>query len=167
MKFMDLELIQLWMDAIQQSTAKQDLMDEFGRWMKGEAKETDELFGVFRKYYSLQPGTDAFTDYGNQLKEVMGNFQTSFKELLSILGVVPKADYDRLRHEYEAIKEKAAGLEEMVESLRKKSGKHAADGSEKANPLEDLIKAQTDQFSKLMNSFAGISGTGTSQNEKK
>lgn len=164
---MDLELLKLWMDTIKQSAANQTLMDEFGRWMKGDAKESDELYGLFRKYYGPKQGTDAFEDYENQLKEVLENFQKSFKELLSILGVVPKSEYDQLHQQYEALKEKVAGLEEKIESLRKSFNKDAPEQAGGAGALDEIIKAQTDQFAKLMNSFTGISGAKPSKDEKK
>jgi hypothetical protein len=164
---MDLDFLKFWSDAIRQSTAAQTLGDEISRWMKGDIKETDQLYALFKKYYGLDQGTDVFKDYENQLKELAGNFQKSFKELIPMLGVVPKADYDQLLRQYDDLKKKVAGLEEALKGLERKLSGNAPDQSKTAGVLDEMITTQTEQFQKIMNIFADISGLTAPKNQEK
>ena len=155
---MDLQFLKFWTDAIRQSNTVQTLGDEISRWMKGDIKETDELYALFRKYYGLELGKDAFKDYENQLKELIGNFQNSFKEFFQMLGVVPRAEYDDLLRKYENLKKKVAGMEEALKELEKKLGVNAPNQPKDAGMFDEMIKAQTEQFQKIMNTFSEISG---------
>jgi len=155
---MDLQFMKFWTDAIKQSAAVQTLSDEVSRWMKGEIKETDELYALFRKYYGLEQGSAVFADYETQLKEMAGNFQKSFKEFLSVMGVIPKSEYDLLHEQYEELKKKVMGLEKTLKDLEKQISGNAADQPKNAGALDEMIKAQTDQFQKIMTAFAEISG---------
>ena len=152
---------------VKQSVANQSAADELGRWMKGDIKESDELYSLFRKYYGMGQGTGALKDYESQFKETMKNFQASFKEFLPILGVVSKAEYDHLHRQFEELKEKAAGLEKEVESLRKRLSGNPEDPAETAQAFDQIIKTQTDQFQKLMNTFTGMAGIPAQKDEKK
>ncbi|MCU0598303.1 MAG: hypothetical protein MUE70_03470 [Desulfobacterales bacterium] len=164
---MDINFLKLWSDAIRQSTPMQTLGDEISRWMKGDIRESDELYALFRKYYGLEQGADVFKDYENQLKGLAGNFQTSFKELLSILGVVPKSEYDNLLEQYDALKKKVAGLEEALKALEKKLGGSPQNQAKAPGVFDEMIKTQTEQFQNIMNTFADISGLTARKDEKK
>jgi hypothetical protein len=164
---MDLEFFKFWTDAMRQSTAMQTLGDEVSRWMKGDIKETDELYALFRKYYGLEQGTDMFKDYENQLKDLVGNFQKSFNEILPMLGVVPKIQYDNLLQQYDDLKKKVAGLEDALKELEKKLGGSASNQVKTAGAFDEMIKTQTEQFQNIMNTFADISGLTAHKDEKK
>jgi hypothetical protein len=164
---MDLDFFKFWSDAIRQSTPMQALGDEINRWMKGDIKETDELYTLFRKYYGLEQGTDAFKDYENQLKELIGNFQASFKELLSVFGVVPRSEYDQLLQQYENLKQKVAGLEEALRELEKNQGGNAPDQTKVAGVFDEMVKTQTEQFQKIMKGFTEVAGFTAPKDEKK
>jgi hypothetical protein len=166
-KNMDLQFLKFWSDAVRQSAAMQTMGDEISRWMKGDIKETDELYAFFRKHYGLEQGTDAFKDYENQIKDLVENFQKSFKELLPMLGVVPKVKYDQLLQQYSDLKEKVARLEENLKNLEKRISGKAPDQPESLEVFDKMIKAQTDQFQKIMNTFSEISGLKTPEGEKK
>jgi BMFP domain-containing protein YqiC len=164
---MDQQFLKFWGDAIRQTSVMQTLGEEISRWMKGDIKETDELYAFFRKHYGLDQGTDAFTDYESRLKEMAVNFQKSFHELLSMLGVVPRSEYDQLLGQYAELKQKLAGLEENLKMMEKRFAGNASDQPKAAGVFDEMIKAQTGQFQKVMNTFAEISGIKTPEHEKK
>jgi hypothetical protein len=164
---MDLQFLKFWGEAIRQSNAMQILGDEISRWMKGDIKETDELYALFRKYYGLEQGTDAFKDYGSQLKEAAENFQKSFREFLALMGVVPRSVYDQLLEQYADLKQKVAGLEENLKNMEKRFSGNAPDQPKAAGVFDEMIKAQTDQFQEIMNTFTEISGIKTPKDGKK
>jgi oligoendopeptidase F len=166
-KNMDLQFLKFWGEALRQSTTMQTMGDEISRWMKGDIKETDELYAFFRKQYGLEQGTDAFQDYENQLKDLVGNFQKSFKELLPMFGMVPKSEYDQLLQKYEDLKKKVSGLEEALKELAKKLSGNRSGQLNAAGMLDEMVKVQTDQFQKIMNTFADISGLTARKDEKK
>jgi hypothetical protein len=155
---MDLQFLKFWGEALRQSTTMQTMGDEISRWMKGDIKETDELYAFFRKQYGLDQGKDMFKDYENQLKDLAGNFQKSFKELLTMLGVVPKSEYDQLHQQYDELKKKVLDLEKTLKDLGKRFNGNVSGKTGDAGVIDEMIKAQTDQFQKLMNTFADISG---------
>jgi hypothetical protein len=164
---MDLQFLKFWGDAIRQSSTVQKLGDEVSRWMKGEIKETDDLYTLFRKYYGLDQGTEVFKDYENQLKELVGDFQKSFKELLPMLGVVPKTEYDQLLQQYDDLKKKVAGLETALKEMGNRLSSATPGQTAGAGAFEQMIKAQTEQFQKMMNAFTEISGQMDPKDKKK
>jgi len=164
---MDLQFLKFWGEAIRQSNTMQILGDEISRWMKGDIKETDELYALFRKYYGLEQGANEFKEYENQLKELVGSFQKSFNELLPMLGLVPKSEYDNLLKQYKDLKKKVVGLEDALKELEKKLGGNAPLLTNAAGVFDEMVKVQKDQFQNIMNMFSEISGIKTPKDENK
>ena len=138
--------------------------------LKGQ-KTTDWLFSpsgyfekqidVFRRSYGLKE--DSTPDYMAKASE---EFQKSLKEFVSAFDVVPREEHEQLKKKYHELQATSDGQDETIRQLRMKLLVKGAEEIGAASGIEEMIKAQTEQFTALMDSLGSIySGSAAKQDK--
>jgi len=164
---MDDKLLELWGRFLLATAQGKRQADQFFDWMKtgpsgksaGETKpvvDMDAIFKQFRKMYGLDDAPDTGADYQKQMHQTMRDFQESFTEFLSVMGLVPRATYLELVQKYETLKARCADQEETIRHLNallKDRGAGSGAGGEKAGPWTDLMRSQGEIFQTMFTGF--------------
>lgn len=128
-------------------------MEEMDKWINQGLRGFDDLTAMFRKFYGLNDIPNKGPDYAKAWEEATQNFLDSFNDYLSLMGVVPKAEYLELLGKFEDLEQKVAEQEKTIEHLRTLLDKEWTDQGEMIEGFQNVIKNQTEQFQKLMKSF--------------
>lgn len=128
-------------------------MEEMDKWINQGLRGFDDLTAMFRKFYGLHDIPNKGPDYAKAWEEATQNFLDSFNDYLSLMGVVPKAEYLELLGKFEDLEQKVAEQEKTIEHLRTLLDKEWTDQGEMIEGFQNVIKNQTEQFQKLMKSF--------------
>jgi len=78
------------------------------------------------------------------------DFAKSYQDLMGLMGMVSREDYEALCRENEGLSKKVADLEETLRQGKRKTGVGEMDPTEIAKGFEGLMKKQTEQFQTLM-----------------
>ena len=102
----------------------------------------------------MEKDTPAYMESWEKASE---NFLESFKDYLELMGMVPKDEHLALVKKYEELKEKVAGQEETIKSLRLLlEEKRAESQGELVKGFQDLIDNQSKQFQETMETFGSF-----------
>ncbi|MCK4533886.1 MAG: hypothetical protein KAT81_00060 [Syntrophobacterales bacterium] len=149
---MDRQFLQFWGDFFTNSAKGQKQMEDMTKWMQQGFKGFDDLTALFQKTYGLDHLSQSGDDYLKMWGEAVKDFEKSFKDYLSFLGVVPKQEHLFLVEKYEELKEKVASHEETIKHLRMLLDKRVMDQGTVPDGYQDLIKKQTSEFQELTES---------------
>lgn len=134
------------------SAAKsQKQMEDLFKLSRQGFKGFEEMAAVFRKFYGLENAGKEAPEYINTWKNACEEFQSRFREYLSIIGVVPKEDYISLVEKYEGLKKKVADQDETIHHLQMLLRDKTADQGETVKVFQDLMTKQSEQFMEMMN----------------
>ncbi|MBN2517007.1 MAG: hypothetical protein JXC33_13365 [Deltaproteobacteria bacterium] len=151
---MDKQFLQFWGDFFINYAKGQKQMEDMTKWMREGFKGYADLTDLFRKTYGLDRLSEESDSYLTLWEEAVKDFEKSFKDYLSFLGVVPKQDYLDLVEKYEDLKEKTASQEETIKNLRMLLEKKVMDeGAAAINEYQNLIKKQTAEFQEITESI--------------
>jgi len=150
---MDRHFLELWGNLLIQAAKGQQQKEELNRLVNRSAKGFEEQNALFRKFYGLDDANDKRPADTEAWEKAVSDFQTSLKQYLNLMGVVPRAEHLLLVEKYENLKKKAADLEETVEHLRMLLNVKSMAQGDAAKGFQDLIKKQTDQFQDLLKGF--------------
>jgi hypothetical protein len=151
---MDREFLEFWGNFMLNAAKSQKQLEDMKEWMKGGFSGFDEFTSLFQKIYGLNEVEKESPDYLKMWTGAQENFTKSFKDYLSLLGVVPRDEYLALVKKYEELKEKVASQEETIKHLRMLlSGVKPEEYQEITGTFEELAKKQGEQFQKLVDSF--------------
>lgn len=161
---MDAKFYQFWSDFIKQAAEGQGNFKDFTGWMRQGPHVNDmpgipdEMMAMFKKYYGLDQMSADAPDYSTLFESSLKEFNDSLANLYSILEVVPKKDYLDLEKKYNALKKKAADLEEAVRQLKLLFKTSTPDVDEGIGSMNQMLKTQNENFLKMMDSLAGFYG---------
>jgi len=147
---MDRHFLEFWGNFFLSAARGQKNMEDMGNWIRKGFYGFEELNAMFRKFYGLDRIDKDSPDYLNLWEKAAEDFKKSFKDYLSLLGVVPKEEYLSLLKKYEALEEEVAAQEETIKNLRTLLGEKAFDPGEMVKGFQELMQKQGDQFQKLM-----------------
>ncbi len=124
------------------------------RWLQQGFRGYEDLAKRFQQAGSSgKSGADP-SDYFKNWQQAQENITESFKELLSLLNVVPRDEYLSLAKKYEGLKEKVASQEETIKHLRLLLAQTQGTSQDVlSSELNSLLEKQTEQFQKLMENF--------------
>lgn len=164
---MDKHFLEFWGNFMLNAAKSQKRVEEMSDWMRRGFTGFEEMASLFRKIYGLDRIAENSSDYLNMWKSAEAEFLNSFKEYMSLMGVVPKDEHLELIRKYEELKEKVASQEETIRHLRilLQEGK-GKDYTEVTKQFENLVKDQANQFSTLMNGFGQMFKKDTPPEEK-
>jgi len=150
---MDRHFLELWGNLLIQAAKGQQQMEELSRLVNRNAKGFEEQNALFRKFYGLDDADKKRPADTEAWEKAVSDFQTSLKQYLNLMGVVPRAEHLELVEKYENLKKKAADQEETIEHLRMLLNDKSMAQGDAAKGFQDLIKKQTDQFQNLLKGF--------------
>jgi hypothetical protein len=123
-----------------------------------------ELTPMFRKFYGLDKLSEQSDDYSTLTKKAVDDFQKSFKDYMSMMGVFPRDDYLALVEKYEKLKEKCADQEETIRHLKMLLGAKSGEQNEAIKSLQEIAKDQSELFQKMVKDFSKFPEESASKN---
>ncbi|MDI7261290.1 MAG: hypothetical protein QME90_15410 [Thermodesulfobacteriota bacterium] len=150
---MDKHFLEFWGNFLINVAKGQKQLEDISKWMMQGFKGFEDLTAMFQTFYSLDKLDKSSPDYLKMWKKAEEDFKKSFKDYLSLLGLVPKEEYLGLVEKYEALKQKVASQEETISHLRMLLGEKVFDPGGVVKGFQDLMQRQKDQFQKLMESI--------------
>ncbi|TFG37311.1 MAG: hypothetical protein E4H39_02405 [Syntrophobacterales bacterium] len=153
---MDKQFINFWVDFLTNYMKTQEQMEDMSAWMEQGFKGFDELTELFQKSYGLDRLSESTANHLTMWEQSTKDFERSLTEYLSLMGVVPKQEHLELVEKYEALKEKSASQEETIVHLRQLIEGKQLDQKELHTGFETLIKKQSDDFNRLVETMGDI-----------
>jgi len=155
----DKHFLEFWGNFLINTAKEQKRMEDLSKWMQQgfKFKGFDDLTEMFRKFYGLEHMEKDTPAYMESWEKASENFLESFKDYLELMGMVPKDEHLALVKKNEQLKEKVAGQEETIKSLRLLlEEKRAESQREVVKGFQDLIEKQSQQFQETMETFGSF-----------
>lgn len=144
---MDKHFLEFWGNFLIHAAKGQKQLQDMSKWMQQGFEGFDELTAMFKKNYGLEHMEKYTPAYMETWKKASENFQKSFKDYLSLMGVVSKDEHLALVKKYEELKEKIAAQEETIKHLRMLLGKKKVETQgELVQGFQEIIEKQSEQF---------------------
>jgi len=153
---MDKKYLEFWGTFLLNSAKGQEQMEDMTQWFREGFKGFEQQTNLFRKCYGLDRESESSPNYMEMWSKAASDFQNSYKELLGLMGLVPKEEYLTLAEKYEALKERLASQDETIRHLKMKSTARDIDQGEVVKGFEALMKNQAEQFQEVMKSFGQL-----------
>ena len=153
---MDKKFLEFWGTFLLNAAKGQEHLEDMTQWFREGFKGFEQQMSLFRKCYGLDRESESSPNYMEMWSKAASDFQNSYKELLGLLGSVPREEYLTLAEKYEALKEKLASQDEAIRHLKMKSTAGDIDQGAVVKGFEVLLKNQADQFQKVMTSFGQL-----------
>jgi hypothetical protein len=150
---MDKKFLEFWGNFLLNAAKGQEHLEDMTQWFSQGFKGFEQQMSLFRKCYGLDRESESSPNYMDMWSKATSDFQNSYKELMGLLGSVPREEYLTLAEKYEALKEKVASQDEAIRHLKMKSTAGDIDQGAVVKGFEVLLKNQADQFQKVMTSF--------------
>ena len=152
---MDKNFLEFWGNFLINAAKGQEQLENMTKWVRQDFTGFEEMTALFQKVYGLDKVNQVNPAYPQMFNDAQANFKKSFNDYLNLLGVVSRDEHLELMKKYEELKEKAASQEETIKYLRMLLGEaKGIDASQVTKSVDELVKKQTDQFQKLMDSFS-------------
>ncbi len=148
---MDKNFMEFWGNFLLSAAKGKRQLDEMARWIDQGFSGLEDLDNLFRQFYRMNSESP---DYPETLKKAEADFRKSFKDYLSLFGVVPRDEHLELMKKYEELKEKVAAQEETIKHLRMLLEEQGVDQGKVITGFEKMIAEQNEQFRELMQSFS-------------
>lgn len=167
---MDEKFLEFWGTFLLSAARGKKQMDEMVSVMRkgfpdlGAAggKPESEIYGeaaaLFRKLYGLDRFIEYTEDYGKMVRKAMDDYQGSFKEYLSMMGVVSRKDHLELVEKYEELKKTCAKQEETIRHLQLLLSTKDGGQGDAMESLRNIVKDQGELFQKMMSDFSRYLG---------
>jgi hypothetical protein len=150
---MDRHFLEFWGNFLINAAKGQKQIEELTQWINQGLRGFEDLTAMFRKFYGLDTLTEESPDYPKAWQNATESFQRSFKDYMSMMGVVSNDEYLTLVTKYEGLKKKVAEQEENIKHLRMLLDEKGANQGATVRGFQELIKKQADQFQEFMKSF--------------
>jgi hypothetical protein len=154
---MDKNFLEFWGHLLLNAAKGQKQLEEMAKWMQQGFSGFEQLSAMFRKCYGLEAKSG---DDASMRLKAEADFQKSFRDYLSLFGVVPREEHLALVKKYEELRQKVAAQEETIKHLRMLLEEKGFDQSKVISGIQELMLEQGDQFRKLMESFSDLYKTG-------
>jgi hypothetical protein len=126
-------------------------MEDFSKLSRQGFKGFEEMSAMFRKFYGLENIEKDAPEYIKNWRNATEEFQNTFKEYMTMIGVVPRGDYLKLVEKYEELKKKVVDQEETIRHLKLFLHDKNVDQGETVKVFQDLMTKQSEQFMEIMN----------------
>jgi phage tail tape-measure protein len=138
----------LFLSAAKNKKQMEDLLKLSRQGFKG----FEDMSLMFRKFYGLENIEKDAPEYMKNWRNATEEFQNTFKEYMTMMGVVPREDYIKLLEKYEELKKKVADHEETIHHLKLLLRDKSVEQGETVKVFQDLMTKQSEQFMEIMNS---------------
>ena len=150
---MDKHFLEFWGNFLTQTAKGQKQLEDMAAWMGQGLRGFEYLTALFRKSYGLDRLREGSPEYLKTWNKAAQDFSRSFKDYLTLFGVVPKEEHLALVKKYEELKGKVASQEETIKHLRTLLSQKMLDQGEVVKEFQTLAQEQATQFQELMKSF--------------
>jgi len=157
---MDRKFLEFWGNFLLSAAKGQEQVENLNRLASEGFKTFEQQLSLFQKFYGLDKKPDPSTPYAEMWSKAAADFTKSYQEFIGLMGMVPREDYEALAREHEALKKKAAELEEALRRGKKKPGGKDVDPAEVVKGFEGLMQKQAEQFQALMASYGKLYEAG-------
>jgi hypothetical protein len=164
---MDEKFLEFWGNLLINAARSKKQTDDVNHWMQKTLEQfrewtgfpvtraVDDMWAMFRKFYGFEHLPERSTEYQAMFKKASEDFQKSFADYQSMMGMVSKREHLALVERYEKLKETCADQEETINHLKLllKNVKDQEEGENAVRNLQKIMKDQTDLFQKMMTGF--------------
>ena len=148
----DSRFLEFWGNFFLAAAKGRRQLEDLTRWMSQGFKAAGfgDLTEMFTRAYGLgtpDPGSEPGAGGWNAAAR---SFERSFRDYMSLMGMVPGEEHLRLREEYEALEKKCAEQQETIAHLRKLLGVGEAGHEEVVKKFQTMLEKQSSQFQELL-----------------
>lgn len=147
---MDPNFFEFWGQSFLNISKGQRQIDEFRQWLRQGLGGADSLSVLFRQIYGLDSVEKGGDEYLKLCEKATQSFQQSFRDYLRLFDVAPREEFEALKRECEALKQKISDQEQTIGQLRNVLGEKGLESDETVRDLQNLLKKQTDQFQEML-----------------
>ncbi len=152
---MNRRFLEFWGQALINAAKGQKQLEDMAKWLQPGFNFGD-FTAQFRQAYGLDDLDKSSPDSLKMWKKAEEEFQESFREYFTLLGVVPREKHLKLVKKYEALKEKVADQEETINHLKMILGEKGLGINTMTLEFQKLLKKQEVQFQELIKGFGEI-----------
>ena len=173
---MDEKFLEFWGNLLLNAARGKKQSDDISNWMQKSLEamsgfsapqqsvsSVEEVPAMFQKFYGLDQLPERSSEYQSVSKKATEDFQESFNNYLSMMGIVSKKEYLDIVEKYEKLKVKCAGQEETIKHLQMLLDAKNTDQGDAVRGLQNVMKDQTELFQKMLTGFSR--GTGKKESD--
>lgn len=157
---MNRHFLEFWGKALLEAAKSQKQLEDLSKWFQRGFLGFQDFTNLFKTSYGLDEVAEDSPDYLTMWKKAEGDFRDSFKDYLTLLGVVPREEYAALARKYDELKAKAADQEETIKHLRMLADEKGLGLEATTLEFQRLIKKQGEQFQQLLQGLGGAANPG-------
>jgi BMFP domain-containing protein YqiC len=147
---MNRHFLEFWGKALLMAAQGQKQWEDLARWMQGGFAGFPEFTRLFKSAYGLEEAPEDSPDFFALWKKAEQDFRRSFEDYLSLLGMVPREEYDALKRQCADLEEKAKEQEELIKGLKALAEEKGLGLEAATLELQNLVQKQEDQFQKFI-----------------
>jgi hypothetical protein len=147
----DRQFLEFWGNVLLTAAKGQKQLEELAPWMRGMRADSSKWESLFRNIY----GIDAEKTGSAAWDKAMQQFQSSLKEWLTLLDVVPRGDVEALQKKNQVLEQKILDQKTTIQQLQQLLNEKGIPSSKAMLDFSDLMQKQSQQFQDLMGSMAG------------
>lgn len=140
---------QLFLSVAKGQSQLEEMNDLFRKGMEGY----ESMQNIFRTVYGLEVPSSGPDDQQDIWTKAAGNFQESFRQVLSLWGVVLQEDYDALSRKSDELAKKNAEQEQTIHHLQALLGERQGASLSAAKDMQSLLSKQQEEFQTLLNTM--------------
>jgi len=154
---MDKKFLEFWGNLLLASAKGQQQLEEMAPWLKGAGLDSDGLGSLFQKSYGL----DTAADGSKTWEQARQQFQTSFKEWMALLDMVPRKELTAVEKKNQELRQELTDQQVTIEQLQRLLNEKDIPSSKAMLDFTRLMQTQSAQFQDLMASVGAFFETGT------
>jgi hypothetical protein len=160
---MNRHFLEFWGKAFLEAAKSQKHMEDLASCFQQGFWGFPDYTRLFKAAYGLDKTAEDSPDYFTMWQKAEENFRDSFQDFFSLLGMVPREEYDALARRCEELKGKVAEQEETLRYLRLLAEEKGMGLEATTLEFQNLIKKQGEQFQKF---FQGLGESVQPQGKK-
>ncbi|MDQ5984784.1 MAG: hypothetical protein CSYNP_00480 [Syntrophus sp. SKADARSKE-3] len=163
----DRDFFEFWGQLFLNVAKGQKQIEEMNSLFRQGMDGYESMRTLFRNIYGLDKKTEYHSNSTSAWEKSRDNFQTSFRQVLSIWGLVTKEDYDALSAKYDALEKRVGEQELTIKQLRMLLGERQDDAFATTKELQGLLSKQQAEFQALMNNLGIVFEKKSDSSSKK
>lgn len=143
---MDRQFLEFWGNVFLAAAKGQKQLEGLAPWMKGMDVGSDDWVSLFQNIYGL----DAYSAGSTAWDQAKKQFQSSLKEWLTLLDVVPRSELEAIKKKNLTLEKKLANLKDTIQNLQQLLSEKGIPSSKAMLDFSRLMEKQSNQFQELM-----------------
>ncbi len=152
---MDKEFLEFWGNYLLSVARGKRQMEDVAQWWRQGLSGFDDLSGLFRRAYNLDPDQEEQPpDMGVAWERAAEAFRQAFADYLGSFGMVSREEYQSVLEENERLRGKVSEQEKTIERLQRLLRDRALmDPEELSDQFQRILEKQAETFHKMMGSW--------------